>query len=527
MATKEDYARWITANQDKVGTPEFLTVAAAYRRAGIDERRAATAATPDPTANPNPTDGMSGAQKFLAGMGKGMTDIGRGAGQLLGMVDESDIDASKQRDAALMDTGAGFAGNLTGSVATMAPTAMIPGVNSYLGAGLLGTATGAMQPVGSEDSRLKNTMVGGAAGVAGQGLANALARVLNPQTSKAVTDLMDEGVTPTPGQILGGGWKKAESSLESIPLVSQAIGGAKSRAVNEFNEAALNRAVAPIGKTVSAIGHEGMRQAREAVEQSYDDALALLPPVQIDPPFQAAIAQAKSNASALIPDRARQFEKIIDDEVVGRIGNSPVISGEMLKTIESQVKKKASQLLKTPGYDEQQMGQALNDLAGEIRGLAGRASPEAAEALKSADTAYAMLVRLENAGGSQAAPQGVFTPRQLGAAIRNMDGSLRKKSIAQGSGLMQDLATSGREVLEGGVANSGTPERAMMAALISGRGSAGEMAGMVGTAGLYTDPAQKLIAALLARRPDIMRQAGTIVSRGAPISALTAAEAAQ
>lgn len=122
MATKEEYARWITENQDKVGTAEFNTVAKAYQEAtmgfSVPERRPEII---DPTANPNPTEGMSGTQKFLAGAGKGMTDLARGVGQLTGLVDQQSIDDSRRRDAALMDTGAGLAGNITGTVAALAP----------------------------------------------------------------------------------------------------------------------------------------------------------------------------------------------------------------------------------------------------------------------------------------------------------------------------------------------------------------------------------------------------------------------
>ena len=36
MATADDYAQWIVTNADKKGTPEFNTVAAAYKEAKGD-----------------------------------------------------------------------------------------------------------------------------------------------------------------------------------------------------------------------------------------------------------------------------------------------------------------------------------------------------------------------------------------------------------------------------------------------------------------------------------------------------------
>lgn len=62
MATAEDYASWIVKNSDKKGTPEFETVAKAYKDAMATES----------------TSGIT-AQGVLHGMGKGVRDIVSGA----------------------------------------------------------------------------------------------------------------------------------------------------------------------------------------------------------------------------------------------------------------------------------------------------------------------------------------------------------------------------------------------------------------------------------------------------------------
>src|SRR3954467_4142703 len=58
-----------------------------------------------------------GATRFLAGAGKAFSDLGRGAGQLVGAVDQKDIDESRRLDAPLMATGSGTAGNIIGNIA--------------------------------------------------------------------------------------------------------------------------------------------------------------------------------------------------------------------------------------------------------------------------------------------------------------------------------------------------------------------------------------------------------------------------
>lgn len=137
----------------------------------------------------DPTEGMSGTEKFLAGAGKAFADAGRGVRQLstsmgnavgLGRImpatfgdaeverQRQEIADSRELDAPLMDTGAGKVGNFTGNVALTAPTAAIPGANTVTGAGLIGAGMGMLQPTISDQERLMNTAVGGGLGAGGQ-----------------------------------------------------------------------------------------------------------------------------------------------------------------------------------------------------------------------------------------------------------------------------------------------------------------------------------------------------------------------
>lgn len=120
------------------------------------------------------TEGMSRTDKFLAGVGKAMTDTARGVGQMVGAVSRQDVADSRKLDAPLMDTGAGMAGNFAGNVAMLAPTAMIPGAATIPGAAAIGAVTGLAQPSVSTGETLQNTALGGVAGAAGQWAANKL-----------------------------------------------------------------------------------------------------------------------------------------------------------------------------------------------------------------------------------------------------------------------------------------------------------------------------------------------------------------
>ena len=149
---------------------------------------------------PNPTEGMSGPKRFAAGIGKSVYDTARGLGQFIpGAVSREDVGEARARDKALMDTGAGAAGNLTGNVTQMLPLAFLPFANTVKGASIIGGLTGAAQQSESTGETLQNMALGGAAGggsiVAGRGLAagyQALTGLLRPMTKKGQQQIAAE-----------------------------------------------------------------------------------------------------------------------------------------------------------------------------------------------------------------------------------------------------------------------------------------------------------------------------------------------
>lgn len=116
----------------------------------------------------------SATQNFLAGAGKATMDIGRGAGQMVGAVSRQDVADARARDAPLMKTKAGVAGNLTGTAVDLLPAALIPGAGTMAGAAAIGAGTGLLMPSTGTGETLANTALGGAAGplglAAGRGL---------------------------------------------------------------------------------------------------------------------------------------------------------------------------------------------------------------------------------------------------------------------------------------------------------------------------------------------------------------------
>ena len=166
---------------------EMVPTGSAYAKA---------AQSPIARADPNsisPVESEIGAiaSNALSGAGKAFVDLGRGAGQYLGLVSRQDVQDSRERDAPLMATGAGKVGNIVGNVAATAPALAIPGANTVVGAGLIGAATGALQPSVSTGETVRNTVLGGALGAGGQAVGNAVAagatRILNARNTAAAT----------------------------------------------------------------------------------------------------------------------------------------------------------------------------------------------------------------------------------------------------------------------------------------------------------------------------------------------------
>lgn len=123
----------------------------------------------------DPTEGMGTLERVRAGAGKAFVDVGRGIGQMVGLVDREDIQEARERDEALMGTTAGKVGYVGGSVAAAAPTAFIPGANTVAGATAIGAGLGLLQPSTSTRETLTNVGLGGALGagglLAGRGIA--------------------------------------------------------------------------------------------------------------------------------------------------------------------------------------------------------------------------------------------------------------------------------------------------------------------------------------------------------------------
>lgn len=214
----------------------------------------------------NPAEGMSPLERGLAGAGKAMTDIGRGAGQLLregietvsppdrrgtsfadkmGLPTREDIDYSRKLDQPLMNTTAGTVGNIGGSVVSALPMMMIPGANTIGGGALMGAAQGMMQPVGTADSRLQNAAIGGVLGGA------IPAAVKTGKIAKAafIDPITESGRAKIVGKLLRRASANPEEAIQNLETLKGATAGFQPTAGQASKDAGL----ASLERTAKAI----------------------------------------------------------------------------------------------------------------------------------------------------------------------------------------------------------------------------------------------------------------------------------
>lgn len=184
----------------------------------------------------DPTRDMGGFGKFVAGYGKAGADMVRGVGQRLGMVSQSDVDEAKHLDAPLMNTGAGKAGHLVGSVADSLPAAAIPGAGTVVGATAIGAGLGLIQPTASDDSTkvlglnvgspvVANALTGAGLGAAGVGAGKLIGLGINKAvTASAANQLARAGKDAAVSSARDAGYVLPPTDINPSPLNSLAEG---------------------------------------------------------------------------------------------------------------------------------------------------------------------------------------------------------------------------------------------------------------------------------------------------------------
>jgi len=438
------------------------------------------------------------------------------------------------------------AGQLGGSIAATAPLGMLAPAAKTLGGmaaigGVTSAATGALSPVdpNSPDFWSQKGKQIGIAGLAGgimSPVAGVVGRMISPNTSPEVQALMQKGVTPTPGQILGGAAATTEEKLTSVPVLGDLIKNAQQRAVQDFNRATYNDALAPIGQTLPdnvPVGSAGVDYVKNQIGKVYQ---AIEPKASFvaDQNFSNDVEAIRNQLSQAAPAALPQFDNIVKNQIASKVSggvpfgaNDIPVGGTMngsqwgdTRSMIANLSRK--QTIGNADADKWALSDALDDLNKSVNDAVGRSSPPDVLAdLQKANAGWANYKQIEKAAGSVGASNkgNIFSPAQFTSAVRAGATSAQR---ATNSGLNADLGQAAQSVLGNKYPDSGTAGRGLLALLTSGGLGAGlatapgsTLAGLagIGAASLpYTRLGQRATAALLTARPQFAQPVGNAVT---------------
>lgn len=412
----------------------------------------------------------------------------------LGQFAEKFGDASKMMEEG-SQSGMGDTGRLIGDVA---PYFLLPQTQAAQGAGALAKvapllenlgmtygATYAMTP-GDSEKRGDQATQAWIGDVLGRGAGQVIGSAVKGfKPSHEAQVLMNEGVQPTLGQgieqnILGKGARWLEEGLGSLPGFGWASKHARSRAQNEGLEYLLKQgelSLPPIpGKapgieitTGGNVGHDAIKSLKNSAKSAYD---SLLHGTQVFPP-----PSALDNIKTIIDDpkysitdsEKKSLKQFIDSHVdVLKQNNSANTYKQIINDLWKESNSYAGPLASS---SDRIKANALRDVASQIKTqLHNGIGPEKSAYLQQIDESFGKIQTLKSAASSAKAAKdgGNFSPSDLLREIRKADKTMRKDAFSMGEAKMQKESARVHNVLGDTLPNSGTTDRAIASAALTG-----------------------------------------------------------
>ncbi|MDJ0512825.1 MAG: hypothetical protein QNJ62_05210 [Methyloceanibacter sp.] len=467
------------------------------------------------------------ADEIAAGLN---TVTGLGSGDL-----SENLAAERERDRAI-PTSTRLAGNVIGGLAVPGGAARtIPGAIGR-GAGFGGVA-GFGAGEGGLEQRLETARTGALTGGAVGGGLGAASRAISPRVSPDVVRLQAEGVRPTAGQITGSAGSAIEQRAASLPILGDAIRTGRTRALNDFNRAAINQAVRGSGVQLprnAEMGRKAIASVEKQLGNRFEDILSRIPRVRADSQFADDVRSATEIANRQTEGGRGVFDQALSDliDVVSKAERSRgAITGKEASRLVTNLRTRADSFRNAPDPLRRDIAQPLDDLREAFEDLLSRSTtPENAQALQNVRRAWAGFSRIRDASTRAGSKDGIFTPAALKAAARSADRSVGRGRFARGDALLQELAEDAERVLGNTVPDSGTAERVMQGALgtsaLFDPVTTGLAAGGAGVLSLpFTRPGQALTQGALTGRQSLpFRATSEAVRRVLPGASIGAAQ---
>lgn len=409
-------------------------------------------------------------------------------------------------------------GRMAGSIL---PALAIPaGAETIPGRIAMGAATGGIQGAAMTQpgqSYGKNAATGAAYGGAGAALTALAGKLISGATpNKYAQAMIDRGVTPTPGQLMGGAVNNVEEKAASFPFAGEAVATGRQAGVKQMNQALYREVLAPVGEQAPKdVSRESVEEIGNKLSSRYQK---VLPQMQFAPDqqFMQDLHGIAQDVSSLPEDIRNRFTAILDRNFLNQMHNGQ-LDGEGLKQVESAL----GQHARTVSTDtfQMDMANAVGDVQKALRDALMRQNPAQAPELQNINRAYANYSILREAASHVTDPTKAIQPGQLQAAVRKADVTVGKGNFAKANARLQEFSDASVATLGSRVPDSGTGGRLGLIGLLGGTAFISPQSALTGAAmsAMYgTEAGRKLMLAALARRPDAVRAFGATVQRLAP-----------
>lgn len=500
---------------------------------------------------------------FKEGIGRGLVSLGRGAGNMVGLISDEDAAESNRLDEPLLKTGGGMAGNIVGQIAGTAPLggavgavakgltgvrALAPAARGVVAAlrnplsrgAIEGATQGAL--TADPNERLKGAAVGGALGgalgVVGKG-AKAVTGKLTAELSDDAKKLQDLTGTfiPLSHSLKPGMWKQFyEAFLANLPGVAGKIRGQFKNAEEDLRRYAGEQAHPPLAGVHIDYKKDDVltvfQKLRAYWDHAYDDVkdidISLFSGVGGRRPWSVPkvvsdLIARRSEGTIVVPGLGAKTAK------GGMIVELRRAAEEILEGIPKDSKLKAGKRKEIEAFIahlDDTMKQSL-DPSGKGRGAYAKFFRE----YRTNNEYYGNWKTLQDAG-KKAASDSRFTGKQLATVAAKKEGSAALGGGAADS--MQELGRLGGSVLKD------FPSREGLYQTVAALGLGGSLAGAAGAGvlgstalaapiylGLGRAMASKGAQQLVSGQKQIMKRYATLLRRLGRVGRAGAVEAGE
>jgi len=381
-----------------------------------------------------------------------------------------------------------------------------------------GATQGAMQPVneptGFAEEKATQIGLGAVAGKVGEAAVSATGKVLNPLTSKAEQTMRDLGITPTPGQTLGGVYKKAEDFAQNLPLIGGQIRNAREKVLFDFNKGVINKALDKVGDKLpeNVVGRDAVAYAAEQVSKKYDEVLGKMN-FNLDFKTTSGILDALNKAN--LPSAAQREEatSVLNNVALNKFSGK-TLTGAEYKSIESDLAKEVVKYKNSQSASDRNIGDALDGVLKNFKTELYQQNQRYTPQLRRVDSSYGDLKVMEKAAANTGAENGVFTPKQYSLAVKQSDITRQKSAFAKGTARGQELSEAALKTI-GQDANS-TLEGRLAIGSLGGIAALSKpivsIPAIAGASALYSPMGIRAADVALRQRPELVRGMGQTIS---------------